>query len=198
MKSKQSVALFSASALAAGMAQGAVVYSGPLNLQQNYNSNDSLARQPVDMTGDAVSDFTFGYEESATKPYVDVRTYVSPTIPVQSGMVSVLGKANKGLPVTPAGTMIDASSKALKGTAGQRHAARIAVLGVGELDQTALNVDLRDAQPEDFVASHPSRHRQQHDVVKVGVPEIDTGLEQRVALLGGKKTLSPPRLRELA
>jgi len=106
MKTKQSVALVSVSALAAGMAEGAVIYSGPLNLQQDF---DSLGRQPVDMTGDALSDFTFGYEASATKPYVDARTYVSTEIPVQSGWVSILGKANRGLPVTPAGTMIDAS-----------------------------------------------------------------------------------------
>jgi len=110
MKTKQSVALVSVSALAAGMAEGAVIYSGPLNLLQN---DDIVGRQPVDMTGDSLSDFTFGYEAGALKPYVDARTYVSAEIPVQSGIVSILGKANKGLPVTPAGTMIDASYASL-------------------------------------------------------------------------------------
>jgi hypothetical protein len=106
MKTKQSVVLVSASALAAGMAQGSVIYSGPLSLQQN---DDATARQPVDMNGDGVSDFTFGYEFGALKPYIDARTSVSTEIPVQSGMVSILGKSNKGLPVTPAGAMIGLS-----------------------------------------------------------------------------------------
>lgn len=43
------------------------------------------------------------------KPYVDVRTSPSTQIPLQSGMVEVLGKANTGFPVTPLGTTIDAS-----------------------------------------------------------------------------------------
>ena len=106
MKTKQSVTLISTSALAAGMAQGAVIYSGPLNLQQSYLGDES--RQAVDMTGEGVDDFTFGYEGNR-KPYVDARTFVSSLIPVQSGMVGVLAKSNAGLPVTPAGTMIDAS-----------------------------------------------------------------------------------------
>ena len=106
MNTRQSLALVSVSTLAAGMAQGAVVYSGPLNLQQNFF--DGEARQPIDMTGDSVSDFTFGYEVTALKPYIDARTYVSSSIS-QSGMLSILGKANKGLPITSAGTMIDAS-----------------------------------------------------------------------------------------
>lgn len=105
MKTKQSVALVSTSALAAGMAQGAVIYSGPLDLQQNYLGAES--RQAVDMTGDGVKDFTFGYEGDR-KPYVDTRTFVSATIS-QSGIVNLLAKANTGFPVTPAGTMIDAS-----------------------------------------------------------------------------------------
>ncbi len=107
MKTKQSVTLVSVSAMAAGMAQGSVIYSGPLNLQQSFF--DGEARQAIDMNGDGVRDLTFGYEVSATKPYVDARTYVSPQIPVQSGIIGILGKANKGLPVTAAGTMIDAS-----------------------------------------------------------------------------------------
>jgi hypothetical protein len=105
MNKKQSIALVSVSALAAGIAEGAVIYSGPLTLQQN---NEGTARQPVDMTGDGISDFTFGYE-GAQKPYVDARTSVSTEIPVQSGIVGILGKSNKGLPVTAAGTMIDVS-----------------------------------------------------------------------------------------
>ncbi len=109
MNTKQSVALASASALAAGIAEGAVVYSGPLNLQQNWDTVNY--RQPVDMNADGISDFTFGYEANVTKPYVDVRPGL--TTPNQSGMVQLLGKANRGFPVTAAGTMIDPSYAAL-------------------------------------------------------------------------------------
>jgi hypothetical protein len=108
MKTKNSVAVVSASALAAGMAQGAVIESGPLNLQQNLGISDS--RQAVDITGNSISDFTFGYDAAnAMKPYIDTRTYVSTEIPLQSGAISVLSKANKGLPVTGLGVTIDAS-----------------------------------------------------------------------------------------
>src|SRR5262245_42185435 len=113
MKTKQSAALVSTSALAAGMAQGAIIYSGPLNLQQTLGTDDPFVRQPVNMLGGLNPDFTFGYEIGSwangistpvvQKPYVDVR----PTFNSMSGMVFVLGKANQGLPVTPSGTMID-------------------------------------------------------------------------------------------
>jgi hypothetical protein len=119
MNTKKSLAFVSWSALAAGMAHGSVVYSGPLNLQQNLGSDDPNVRQPVNMIGDSTPDFTFGYEfgtswngvvyPTVQKPYVDVRTSVSTDIPVQSGLVGVLGKANTGLPVTGPGTMIDAT-----------------------------------------------------------------------------------------
>ena len=119
MKTKQSVTLVSVSALAAGMAEGAVIYSGPLNLQQNLGFDDPDIRQAVNMIGDSTPDFTFGYEfgtvweangyPNTQKPYVDVRTSVSTEIPVQSGLVGVLGKINTGLPVTGPGTMIDAA-----------------------------------------------------------------------------------------
>jgi hypothetical protein len=110
MTTKNSLALISASALAGGMAQGAVVYSGPLNLQQNFVSSPGLSRQGVDMTGDGINDFAFGYEANvALKPYVDARTTVDAALPTQSGIIGVLTKANTGFPVTSAGTMIDSS-----------------------------------------------------------------------------------------
>src|ERR1035437_2908091 len=109
MNTQKSLVLLSTSALAGGMAQGAVVYSGPLNLQQNFVAT-GLARQGVDMTGDGTNDFAFGYEANvATKPYVDARTSVETALPNQSGIIGVLTKANTGFPVTSAGTMIDAS-----------------------------------------------------------------------------------------
>ena len=115
MNTKKSLALVSTSALAAGMANGSVIYSGPLNLQQNLGIDDPDVRQAVNMIGDSTPDFTFGYEfgtvwgPGVQKPYVDVRTSPSTQIPLQSGMVEILGKANTGFPVTPLGTMIDAS-----------------------------------------------------------------------------------------
>lgn len=109
MNSKKSVALVSVSALAAGVTQGAVVSSGLLNLQQSYLGENPESRQGVDMTGDALSDFTFGYEGGENKPYIDTRTFVNTSIS-QSGIVRVLGhQADTGLPITPAGTTIDAA-----------------------------------------------------------------------------------------
>lgn len=108
MKTKKSLALVSTSALATGIAHGGVIYSGPLNLQQT--STATVTRQGVDMTGDGVNDFAFGFEAtSPPKPYVDARTYVENALPNQSGIIGVLTYANTGLPVTPAGTMIDAA-----------------------------------------------------------------------------------------
>jgi hypothetical protein len=111
MNTKQSVALASTSALAAGVAHGGIVYSGPLNLQQNYDSVNY--RQAIDMTGDGTNDFTFGYENNSLKPYVDARTFVSSSIS-QSGIVGLFGKpGSKGFPVTPAGTVIDGTYASL-------------------------------------------------------------------------------------
>jgi hypothetical protein len=94
--------------LAAGVAQGSVIYSGPLNLQQTFTS--SSYRQGVSFPGvSGTNDFTFGFEAAANKPYVDARTYVGTDVGGQSGLVSWLAKANAGLPLTPAGTMIDPS-----------------------------------------------------------------------------------------
>ncbi len=108
MTTKHSFCVVSASALAVGMAQGSVIYSGPLNLQQG---SSGTLRQAVDMDGDLTPDFTFGYEGegSAQKPYqsyIDARTFVSTEIPSQSGAVSLLAKSGQGLPLTGAGTTI--------------------------------------------------------------------------------------------
>jgi hypothetical protein len=112
MNTKQSLALASTSALAAGMAQGSVVYSGPLNLQQNYSSSLPY-RQGVSMGISGTNDFVFGFEAGDNKPYVDARTFVgSPSPPDAggtSGLITLLAMSNTGLPVTPGGTMIDAS-----------------------------------------------------------------------------------------
>lgn len=111
MNKRKSIVLASASALTAGVAQGSIVYSGPLNLQQAYNSADSSnSRQAINMGISGTNDFTFGYDANNLKPYVDTRTSVSTQIPGQSGLMSLFEKpGSKGFPVTPAGTMIDAT-----------------------------------------------------------------------------------------
>jgi hypothetical protein len=115
MNTKQSLTLVSTSALAAGMAQGSVVSSGPLNLQQTFSA--SQFRQGVSMGVSGTNDFVFGFEADATKPYVDARTFVGSDPGGgpggTSGLMSLLAKANHGLPVTPGGTMIDASYASL-------------------------------------------------------------------------------------
>ena len=113
MNTKQSLTLVSTSAMAAGMAQGSVVYSGPLSLQQTYSA--SQYRQGVSMGVSGTNDFVFGFESDPTKPYVDARTFVGsdPGAGGTSGLMSLLAKANHGLPITPGGTMIDASYASL-------------------------------------------------------------------------------------
>ncbi len=115
MNAKKSLTLASASALAAGAAHGAVVYSGPLNLQQTFTSSNY--RQGVSMvTGGGTNDFVFGYETAANKPYVDARaTTLTDVGTPTSGIVGLLGTTTGasagtvGFPVTPAGTMIDST-----------------------------------------------------------------------------------------
>jgi hypothetical protein len=106
MKTQKTVLLVSSSTLAAGMAHGQLVTSGPLDLTQYYSA--SSYRQGVSITG-GMNDFTFGYEAFANKPYIDARTYVGTDVPAQSGLVNILAYANNGLPVAPAGTLINAS-----------------------------------------------------------------------------------------
>ena len=119
MNTKQSVVLVSASAMAAGVAQGSVVYSGPLNLTQVFSSSNY--RQGVSMvTGGGTNDFVFGYETAANKPYVDARaTTLNDVGTPTSGILGLLGTTagasagTVGLPVTPAGTTIDAAYASL-------------------------------------------------------------------------------------
>ncbi len=117
MNTKQSVALVSTTALAAGMAQGSVVYSGVLNIQETWAATGY--RAGIDLTGDGVKDVAFGFDGFtsgyAPKPYVDARTAIGSEI-AQSGIVSLLaktpppaGQGLPGLPLTKAGATINAS-----------------------------------------------------------------------------------------
>jgi hypothetical protein len=97
---QKTVVLLSTSALAAGAAQGAVLYK-PINVTIPGNATLTL-----DLNQDTVPDFkTTG---SGTKPYIDNTP--------NSGSAFVLAGGNQGLPLTPVGTMIDASYQIAQAT----------------------------------------------------------------------------------
>jgi hypothetical protein len=104
---KHSVAILSTSALAAGMAQGAVIHSGPLNIQITCPDDWNVAPAEIDMNGDFITDFKVGFDgylsSNWRKPFVDCRQ--------TSGIYGSLPRtqADSGVPVTPFGTMIDAN-----------------------------------------------------------------------------------------
>ncbi|HEY1787119.1 MAG TPA: hypothetical protein VGJ73_03145, partial [Verrucomicrobiae bacterium] len=114
-KPRSSVAL--ASVLAAGAAQGAIVYSGPLNIVSTYSGAgagyDGYGRKAINIiNNDDGPDFVFGYDTASDKPYVDARSSIGAT----NGLVYVLansdganGNGNGGLPATPVGTTIDST-----------------------------------------------------------------------------------------
>jgi alpha-amylase len=116
--SKPQSGLVLASFLARGAAQGAIVYSGPLNIVSTYSNNgnagyDGYGRKAINLINDNDGpDFVFGYDTASDKPYLDARS----TIGATNGLVYILantdgtsGNGDGGLPVTPAGTTINAS-----------------------------------------------------------------------------------------
>ena len=104
MKTKKSIALVSTSALAVGVAQGAVTYSGLLNTQLPCPPDTSVLPAEIDMNGDFITDFKVGYDGFGSsnwrKPFVDSRG-IAGAVP--------LTQPDMGAPVTPFGTMIDAT-----------------------------------------------------------------------------------------
>jgi PEP-CTERM motif len=119
MKATTSTALLITSAIAGGAARGAIVYSGTLNLTSTWTSDSSgtygYGRLPVDIVSTApTADFVFGYDTASTKPYIDARTTSFPTL-ANPSTVFLLDKSDggsgngSGLPLTTAGTVIDAS-----------------------------------------------------------------------------------------
>lgn len=106
MNRKQTIAIVSSSALAAGMAQGAVLYSGLVNTTVGLNGTTSF-----DLNGDGPTDFTIGFNlNDAQKPFitgnVDAVPGASPLgqlVPVQNGDNAY------ALPITPFGTLIDSN-----------------------------------------------------------------------------------------
>jgi hypothetical protein len=92
---KKTVAFLSTSALAAGAAHGAILYT-PINL--TITGNTALA---LDLNQDGTPDFQIEFSaNSAAKPYIAAGP---------SGATSsfVLSASNMGLPVTPIGTTIN-------------------------------------------------------------------------------------------
>ncbi len=114
MRTKRTIAVVSTSALAAGVAQGAIHYT-----QQNilFPLPATPSSMPFDITGDTIYDFFIGFEgatsANAQKPYVGGYPDGSPSGTAVrarfSSQVGDFGPWQNGLPVTPFGTMIDAS-----------------------------------------------------------------------------------------
>ena len=95
--SKKTVAVLSTSALAAGVAQGAIVYT-PINLIISGNTALTL-----DLNQDGSPDFQLQFAaNAAAKPFI-----ISTNAPTTDFVLS--SSANQGLPVTSLGTMINAS-----------------------------------------------------------------------------------------
>lgn len=101
MNNKQTLAAASTSLLAAGMAHGSIVYSGPINA----NLSGSSAYQ-VDIDGDFNIDYTVRFDGASgnnqLKPFVDARSSSNPN-------AWILSKANGGAPLTLFGTNIDSN-----------------------------------------------------------------------------------------
>jgi hypothetical protein len=93
---RKTFALLSTSALAAGAAQGAVLYT-PVNVTLSASGHLAL-----DLNQDGTPDFQMGFGGSA-KPYI------SNTVAGATSPFVLSASANQGLPLTPAGTMINGS-----------------------------------------------------------------------------------------
>jgi hypothetical protein len=108
MNRKQSVSFVSVSALAAGMAQGAVSYSGLINTTLPKDSGGTI---PIDLNGDSNQDFTIGFDGSGS-PNNSNKPYISGTpdsAPGSTPLAQLASDGWYGLPVTPFGTPIDSS-----------------------------------------------------------------------------------------
>ena len=110
MRTKTTLAVVSTSAMAAGMAHGAIHYT-----QQNITfplpSTPNVT--PFDVNGDGTNDFNFGFDganqANFRKPYVQGNTTNSAVLGLTSTNVSNAGPWQDGVPATVFGTKIDAS-----------------------------------------------------------------------------------------
>ena len=116
---RKTFALLSTSALAAGAAQGAVLYT-PINI--TLSQHGALT---FDLNQDGTPDYKLAFNATAAaKPYISVLA-----APTSSFVLS--DSANQGLPVTAAGTMIDGSYESLQslGYFNKNNASTPAVVG---------------------------------------------------------------------
>ncbi len=104
MKKTQFIAAVSSSALASGMAQGAILYSGPVNTTLAYNSGLTAC---FDLNQDGASDFCLGFgNNNQNKPYVQG---FPGNVPGSAPLARLAPDGAYGLPVTPFGTMINSN-----------------------------------------------------------------------------------------
>jgi hypothetical protein len=97
ISTKKTVALLSTSALAAGAANGAILYT---NINMTVSAHGALA---LDLDHDGVPDFQLAFNaNNAVKPYIT-------NAPAGSGPFVLSASPNEGLPVTPIGTMVNGS-----------------------------------------------------------------------------------------
>ncbi|MGO8701993.1 MAG: LamG-like jellyroll fold domain-containing protein [Limisphaerales bacterium] len=105
MNKKQIIAAVSSSALASGMAHGAVLYSGPVNVNLPCTATPP-STAAFDMNGDGIGDFLVGFDGDSSpansqKPYIQGYPFNTP------GSTVLAGTNQNNLPVTPFGTLIN-------------------------------------------------------------------------------------------
>jgi hypothetical protein len=106
MNRKQTLTVVSVSALAGGMAQGAVLYSGLVNTTINSTSPTSTS---FDLNQDGTPDFTVGFDgfnNNFNKPYIQGNP---DSMPGSTSLAQLSIGGWYGLPVTPFGASINSS-----------------------------------------------------------------------------------------
>ncbi|MGA2747198.1 MAG: LamG-like jellyroll fold domain-containing protein [Verrucomicrobiota bacterium] len=102
MNKKQIITLLSGSAMASGVAHGAILYSGPVNEVLPVGGVDYMGS--FDMNGDGVGDFALGFAgNNNQKPYIQGFPTGVP------GSTVLVGTNQNNLPVTLFGTMINSN-----------------------------------------------------------------------------------------
>jgi hypothetical protein len=107
MKKNQLMAAVSGSAMASGMAHGAVLYSGLVNVNLPYTNNPPMSMS-FDMTTNGIGDFYVGFDgdsfpPNSQKPYIAGYPFDTP------GSTVLVGTNQDNLPVTPFGTLINSN-----------------------------------------------------------------------------------------
>jgi hypothetical protein len=116
MNRKQQLILTSSSALAAGVAQGAINYSGPVNTVVSLPPTPAVGAY-LDLNNDTIPDFAFGFDGFTTanhqKPFISAYPAYDPGTAVLGRLYTWddngTTKTAYGLPVAVFGTLIDQS-----------------------------------------------------------------------------------------